>query len=132
MLASGEIADLYNQEDKDNIIGAIRGKVKAAGRDSTADGCWEYFLEIVKKNLHMSLCFSPVGDDFRRRATQFPAVVNNTVIDWFHPWPYDALLDVATKFLQDLDLGEEDIRDGVCKFMPYSFGVVKEYSALAK
>lgn len=87
---------------------------------------------MVKKNLHMSLCFSPVGDDFRRRATQFPAVVNNTVIDWFHPWPQDALTDVATKFLLDLDLGDDEVREGVIKFMPFSFGVVEEYSKIAK
>lgn len=33
LLASGEIAGLYNQEDLDAIVGAIRGKVKAAGGD---------------------------------------------------------------------------------------------------
>ena len=31
----------------------------------------------------MSLCFSPVGESFRQRARKFPALVNNTVIDWF-------------------------------------------------
>jgi len=58
--------------------------------------------------------------------------VNNTVIDWFHPWPQDALTDVATKFLLDLDLGDDEVREGVIKFMPFSFGVVEEYSKIAK
>lgn len=37
----------------------------------------------VRKNLHVVLCFSPVGDKFRIRARQFPALVNCTVVDWW-------------------------------------------------
>ena len=76
----------------------------------------------------MSLCFSPVGDAFRNRAKKFPALVNCTVIDWFHPWPEDALLSVAQKFLADVEMENEDIRGGIEKFMPYSFKVVGKYS----
>ena len=39
----------------------------------------------VRKYLHVILCFSPVGDKFRIRARQFPALVNCTVIDWSVP-----------------------------------------------
>jgi dynein heavy chain len=131
LLASGEIADLFSQEDMDQIIGNVRGKVKSAGLDTSNDGCWSFFMGNVKRNLHVCLCFSPVGSDFRRRSTQFPALVNNVVIDWFHPWPQDALLDVATKFLEETDLGADSVRESVIKFMPYSFGIVQEYSALA-
>lgn len=46
----------------------------------------------VRKNLHVVLCFSPVGDGFRKRARAFPALVNCTAIDWFHPWPRGALI----------------------------------------
>ena len=41
----------------------------------------------VRKYLHVVLCFSPVGDRFRIRARQFPALVNCTSFDWFHTWP---------------------------------------------
>ena len=41
----------------------------------------------VRTNLHLVLCFSPVGEKLRVRARQFPALVNSTVLDWFHPWP---------------------------------------------
>ncbi|MCP4294113.1 MAG: hypothetical protein GY786_00725 [Proteobacteria bacterium] len=37
----------------------------------------------MRKYLHVTLCFSPVGDLFRTRARRFPALVNCTVIDWF-------------------------------------------------
>lgn len=87
LLSSGEIADLFPTEDVDNIVNAVRGAVKSEGMIDNKDNCWRFFLDRVRKNLHMSLCFSPVGDDFRNRAKKFPALINNTVIDWFHPWP---------------------------------------------
>jgi dynein heavy chain len=34
-------------------------------------------------------------------------MVNNTVIDWFQPWPAEALRSVADKFLSDVDLPED-------------------------
>jgi len=87
LLSSGEIADLFPDEDIDSIINAVRSAVKSEGIIDSKDNCWKFFINRVKKNLHMALCFSPVGDDFRNRAKKFPALVNNTVIDWFHPWP---------------------------------------------
>jgi len=53
----------------------------------------------MKKNLKVILCFSPVGDIMRIRSRKFPGIINATVIDWFHPWPKDALIDVAGRFL---------------------------------
>jgi dynein heavy chain len=61
----------------------------------------------------MAICFSPNGDQMRRRATQFPGLVNSTVIDWFHPWPRDALVDVSRKFLAEIELGSEETREAV-------------------
>ena len=36
----------------------------------------------------------------------YPAFVNCTTIDWFEKWPKDALLEVAEKYLEDVNLGE--------------------------
>jgi dynein heavy chain len=55
----------------------------------------------------MSLCFSPVGEAFRNRAKKFPALVNCSVIDWFHPWPEDALFSVAEKFLAEVEMASD-------------------------
>jgi dynein heavy chain len=65
LLASGEIAELYIPDEKEVIINAIRAKVKGDGIPDTRDNCWNWFIGKVKKNLHMSLCFSPVGELFR-------------------------------------------------------------------
>jgi len=76
----------------------------------------------------MALCFSPVGESLRGRARKFPALVTCTVIDWFHPWPEDALLSVAIKFLAEVDMASDEIRKGIETFMPYSFKTVDQYS----
>lgn len=128
LLSSGEIADLFPDEDIDNIINAVRSAVKSEGIVDSKDNCWKFFINRVKKNLHMALCFSPVGDDFRNRAKKFPALVNNTVIDWFHPWPQDALYSVAKKFLEETDMPNDEVRESIVKFMPFSFTVVNRYS----
>ena len=66
------------------------------GSEPTGDQLWAYFIERVRANLHLSLCFSPVGVKFRNRAQAFPGLINGCTIDWFLPWPEQALSDVAT------------------------------------
>lgn len=50
---------------------------------------------------------SPAGDSLRIRCRSFPGLVSNTQIDWFFPWPEDALSDVATHFLKDVPIDKE-------------------------
>lgn len=39
----------------------------------------------------------------------YPAFVNCTTIDWFSEWPNDALLEVAEKYLEPMELGGEEV-----------------------
>ena len=121
LLASGNIPDLFASDEVDAIVGAVTNKVKALGLEQTRQNCWDYFISRIRNNLHVVLAFSPVGDDFRNRAKKFPALVNCTVIDWFQPWPYEALLRVGQRFMKDVELGAEQIRNGIEKFLPVSF-----------
>ncbi len=70
-------------EEKEGIINNVRSKVKSEGKPDTRDSCWGWFIDKVRQNLHMTLCFSPVGDSLRKRSRQFPALINSTVIDWY-------------------------------------------------
>jgi dynein heavy chain len=73
-----------------------------------------FFINRVRSNLHIILCFSPVGDSFRQRSRKFPGIVNCTAIDWFHEWPKDALVSVAQRFLEDVETGgRPEIRDNI-------------------
>jgi len=131
LLSSGEITDLYSNEDSDMIRNAVRSAAKAAQVIDTPDNLWNYYISRVRKNLHMSLCFSPVGDAMWSRARKFPALVNCTVIDWFQPWPMDALQNVAAKFLAPMtQLGPADHphRPMIVDFFPFSFEAVNQLS----
>jgi dynein heavy chain len=50
---------------------------------------------------------TPAGDTLRNRCRNFPGLVSNTTIDWFFPWPVEALTDVATHFLKEIELTQE-------------------------
>lgn len=69
---------------------------------------WQYFLNRVKDNLHMVLAFSPVSVKFRERAQKFPTVFSGCSIDWFLPWPEEALISVSTKFLSKIQIDTPD------------------------
>lgn len=124
MLASGEIADLFPDDELENIIGAMRPEVrqhyylkyvvnghehsdqqvKGAGLLDSRENCWKFFIDRVRRTLKVILCFSPVGSTLRVRARKFPALVNCTSINWFHEWPHEALLSVSRRFLSELDV----------------------------
>ena len=124
LLASGDIPDLFTLDEVDAICGEVASKTKAAGIVPEKSNCWDFFISEIRKHLHVCLCFSPVGDDFRNRAMRFPALVNCTVIDIFQPWPRDALYSVGKKFLSDVDLGSDKEREVIERFLPFSFEAV--------
>ena len=68
-------------------------------RVPTNDNLYAYFINRVRTNLHVVLCFSPVGGKFRSRALKVPAVFSGCTMDWFMSWPRDALIAVASHFL---------------------------------
>lgn len=69
---------------------------------------WSYFINRVRERLHFVLCFSPVGDKFRTRARKFPALVSSCIINWFFPWPKQALLDVSMRTIKNFKMATDD------------------------
>ncbi|GFN78401.1 dynein heavy chain 9, axonemal, partial [Plakobranchus ocellatus] len=104
LLASGEIPDLFADDEVEEIIGGVRNEVKGLGMEDSRENCWSFFIDRVRKLLKVVLCFSPVGSTLRVRSRKFPAVTNCSAIDWFHEWPEDALKSVSARFLEDVDL----------------------------
>jgi dynein heavy chain len=70
----------------------------------TRENCWKFFIDRVRRQLKVVLCFSPVGSTLRVRARKFPAIINCTAINWFHEWPQEALISVSKRFLEELDV----------------------------
>ncbi|XP_011494831.1 PREDICTED: dynein beta chain, ciliary-like [Ceratosolen solmsi marchali] len=130
MLASGEIVDLFPDDQIEGIIGAMKNEVKQAGIPDSKENCWKFFIEKVRRLLKCILCFSPVGATLRKRARQFPAIVNCTSINWFQDWPQSALESVSLQFLSELNALPAESRNQVSLFMSYAHTSVNEISKL--
>ena len=83
----------------------------------TPEQLQDYFLDKVRTNLKVILCFSPVGDNFRIKARKFPGLINSTCIDWFHSWPKEALISVAHRFIQNVEVPNPDLLESIANNM---------------
>lgn len=106
ILTSGEVSGLLARDEVDEITSELRPimREKAPGMVDTRENLYSFFLQRVRQNLHVVLCFSPVGEKFRNRALKFPGLISGCTMDWFNRWPKDALVAVADKFLSDMDI----------------------------
>ncbi|PSN39336.1 Dynein beta chain [Blattella germanica] len=128
MLASGEIPELFADDEVENIVGALRNEVKSFGMQDTKENCWRFFIDRVRRQLKIVLCFSPVGSTLRIRSRKFPAVTNCTAIDWFHEWPQEALESVSANFLQEIEDLPQELQRSVSLFMAYVHSSVNDMS----
>jgi dynein heavy chain len=113
ILSTGEIPNLIAKDDRDvwllNIKTQLQ-KQKGKSYDPNNEQLWEIFINRVRDDLHLVLCFSPMGEKFQQRAQNFPSLFNECSINWFLKWPEEALVSVAEKFISaftDLDTEPE-------------------------
>ncbi|XP_049624579.1 dynein axonemal heavy chain 17 [Suncus etruscus] len=128
LLASGEIPGLFSDDEVENIIASMRPQVKSQGLTDTREACWKFFIDKVRRQLKVILCFSPVGSVLRVRARKFPAVVNCTAIDWFREWPEEALVSVSGRFLEETEGIQPEVKHSISLFMSYVHTTVNEMS----
>ncbi|EFC46212.1 axonemal dynein heavy chain [Naegleria gruberi] len=110
ILNSGEVPNLFPSDEKEKLINELRPLAQKAGITETRDAIYAYFIRRVRDNLHIVICMSPVGDDFRRRIRMFPSLVNCTTINWFDEWPAVALRGVAQRKFEKINVGNEHIK----------------------
>jgi dynein heavy chain len=103
LLNNGEVPNLFAPDETEGIIGELRPQCKELGLTSST-AVFGWFVERVKRNLHIVLCMSPVGEGLRTRLRQFPSLINCCTIDWFHEWPPDALDAVAGNYLGQMTM----------------------------
>jgi len=114
ILNSGEVPNLYASDELEKIVGMVRPLAKAAGKPETRESILQYYVYLVRENLHIVLCMSPIGAGFRTRCRMFPSLVNCCTIDWFNAWPEDALFSVAQRmFESQISLGIGDYVDAL-------------------
>jgi dynein heavy chain, axonemal len=110
LTVAGEITNLFAKDEVISIASDLRVPLKKTRPDvvDTIENLWSFFIDRVKSNLHVVLCFSPVGDKFRNRSLKFPGLVSGCTMDWFSRWPNEALRAVAEKFVSEMDLVATD------------------------
>ena len=115
ILNSGDVPNLYGFDELDQIYTAMKPVVQDAGMQPTKTNLFSCFTKRVRTNMHTVITMSPIGEVFRARLRQFPALVNCCTIDWFSAWPPEALKSVAMHFLNDIpDLDCDDtVMDGL-------------------
>ncbi|CAG7835361.1 unnamed protein product [Allacma fusca] len=103
VLSSGLICNLFNRDEYSEIIAELTPIMKRENsrKVPTPENVFNFFIQRMKQYLHVILCFSPVGEKFRSRALKFPGLISGCTVNWFFPWPKDALISVAEHFLQD-------------------------------
>ena len=123
MLNTGQVPNVFEVDEKVAIIDEMRKILKTAGDPKlptmSNEQIFDRYVQRTRDRLHVVLAFSPIGNSFRERLRKFPAIINCCTIDWFFAWPKDALLSVATYFLNDIEMDTE-IRSQVvvaCQFM---------------
>ncbi|CAG5124201.1 unnamed protein product, partial [Candidula unifasciata] len=112
LLNAGEVPNLYPTDEKTEICEKMRSidrqRDKAKQTDGSMVALFNLFVSRVRDQLHIVLAMSPIGDAFRNRLRKFPSLVNCCTIDWFQSWPEDALQAVASRYLEDTEMGEEE------------------------
>uniref|UniRef100_A0A669BHB3 Dynein axonemal heavy chain 12 n=1 Tax=Oreochromis niloticus TaxID=8128 RepID=A0A669BHB3_ORENI len=105
VLNTGEVPNLFAIDEKQEII------------ELSPLTLFAFFVARCKENLHIVVAFSPIGDAFRNRLRQFPSLINCCTIDWYQPWPEEALERVANSFLESLEMNENERQEviPICK-----------------
>jgi dynein heavy chain len=113
VLNSGEVPNIFPPDEKGEIVDAVRRFAKEdfgkGADDLSPQDLYAYFVSRVRRNLHLVLAFSPIGDGFRQRMRKFPSLINCCTIDWFREWPSDALVAVAERFLSQIKFDSKEI-----------------------
>ncbi|XP_078614026.1 dynein axonemal heavy chain 5-like isoform X9 [Branchiostoma floridae x Branchiostoma japonicum] len=129
LLATGEISNLFARDEIDEITSELIPVMKKEfpRHPPTNENLYNYFLSRARSNLHVVLCFSPVGENFRSRALKFPALFSGCTMDWFLRWPKDALIAVADYFLANFQIRcTEHVKNSVVNTMGKIHDLVAE------
>lgn len=77
------------------------------------------------------LCISSRGDRLRTKARQFPTIVTNTQQNWFEPWSNEALIEVASHYLETVEGIDDEAKENLAHHLASVYSSVNEISSRA-
>jgi dynein heavy chain, axonemal len=126
ILNAGDVPNLYGPEEMDQIMTACRADCQKKRIVPTKLNIFAQYIIRVRRNIHVVMCMSPLGEAFRDRLRMFPSLVNCCTIDWFTEWPAEALRSVAMAAMRQQDLGlDEHLENVVSMFQAIHQAVEK-------
>jgi len=121
ILSAGEVPNLFEDADLGPVFDKMTPLCLQAGLSASKTNLYSMFIKMCKKYLKIVLAMSPLGDDYSNRIRQFPSLINCCTIDWFSPWPAEALQAVArTLMATEAQNYDPKVFDGIvdmCTFM---------------
>ena len=88
----------------EEIVSSCKGDCAKKNLQPNKMNIFSMYLARVKRNIHILMCMSPIGDAFATRLRMFPSLINGSTIDWFSEWPEEALLGVGKGQLADVEI----------------------------
>jgi len=103
VMMTGDVPGLFAKDEMMAMTADLQASFikDRPGLAESQDNLKQYFIDCVRDNLHIMLCMSPLNPKFPERARKFPGLISGPTIDWFLPWPSDALVSVAQGFISD-------------------------------
>lgn len=78
---------MFTTEEKIDLCEKMRILDRQRDKSMQTDGSpvalFNFFIQIIRDQLHIVLTMSPIGNQFRVRLRKFPALINCCTIDWF-------------------------------------------------
>lgn len=83
VLNSGDVANIYNDKDMQDIVNNCKADCVKKNLQPNKMNIFSMYLARVKRNIHIVICMSPIGEAFATRLRMFPSLINGSTIDWF-------------------------------------------------
>jgi len=81
ILNTADVPNIYNTDDLEDMNKIARRDCQDKGIEQTPINLFNAYLIAVKKNIHVVLAMSPMGESFRANLRNFPSLNNCTTID---------------------------------------------------
>lgn len=114
ILNTGEVPNLFvKKEDYEEIYNLVRPYAAKKKVQDSPEPLWNLFIGSIRENMHIILCMSPVGEQLRVRCRKFPSLINCCSLDWFPNWPKEALIEVANKFIKNIEMPDDKLKQSL-------------------
>ncbi|VTZ67411.1 dynein heavy chain, putative [Plasmodium chabaudi chabaudi] len=118
LTSTGLCNDLFTKDEYLGIFSSIRNQIKYLNIGESNEDVFNYYISKIRKNFKIAITHSPISNLYRNRLIKFPSLLSNFSFIYFLPWPYEALINVSNRFLDDVEINEE-LKKNICEHMAY-------------